>query len=62
MENQANIEQVDQDINDYGWELTSNKCPNEDCGGTLSTAFFANGVDDYTQKWRCPVCHEIFDE
>lgn len=62
MEDQGLIEQVDQDNVDYGWELTSEKCPNDDCGGTLSTAFFAQGHDDYTQKWKCSNCSEIFEE
>lgn len=63
-ETQAQIEQVDADFDTYvdSWELTSEKCPNEGCGGTLSTAFFAQSHDDYTQKWRCDTCHEIFDE
>ena len=63
-ETQALIEQADADISfDIdSWELTTEKCPNDDCGGNLSTAFFPWGADDYTQKWRCDTCREIFDE
>lgn len=62
MELQADIEQADLDQEQGGWELTSEKCPEVDCGGNLSTAFFANGPDDYTRKWKCDTCKEIFDE
>lgn len=64
MDTQAEIEQADYDYQTEmdSWELTSEKCPNEGCGGNLSTAFFATAPDDYTQKWICDTCKELFEE
>lgn len=61
METQADIEQVDQEVADHGWELTSTKCPNVDCGGFLERQFRANGPDDYVTVDRCTVCKEEWE-
>lgn len=64
METQAEIEQVDADYDTVvdSWELTSEKCPEIDCGGNLKTAFFQWGADDYTQKWKCDTCGTLIEE
>ena len=58
---QAAVEQADFEQAEGGWELTSNKCPNVDCGGTLERQFRANGPDDYVTVDRCTECKEEWE-